>query len=123
YDAFLYDRVAGTIVRVSTDANGNAANGRSDAIAIAPDGSRIAIATTGSNLASGDNSATYKLVVADRVTGAFSRADVGAAGTLPNAQTTEAGEFSGDGRYIVFSTAANSFIASDNNPYADVFRK
>jgi Tol biopolymer transport system component len=73
-DVFVFDRVAHTLRRASTDANGVQANGASGDPAITPDGRYVAFASTASNLVSGDNDGLRDVFVKDMQSGAIQRA-------------------------------------------------
>ena len=127
YDAFVADRVTGTVERVSVDAGGGelvagvssgyfpvAGYARGPGVGISDDGDRV-------SFVSGD--AVY---VRDRALGTTMRADVADDGSSADSASARA-TMSGDGRYVVFASAASNLAGAgevpDANGQTDVFRR
>ena len=116
-DIFVYDRTTGTTERVNTSAAGSQANDFSAGPSISADGRYVVFISKASNLVSGDANGNYDVFVKDRQTGSIDR-------IVANRFSPDEGRFvdiSGDGRFVVFSSAANGLVAGDNNNDYDVF--
>ncbi len=76
-DVFVFDRVAGTIRRVSTDAAGVQANRSSDSAAITPDGNFVAFASPADFLVPGDSINSGDIFLKNLQSGAIQRVTAG----------------------------------------------
>ncbi|HSQ00123.1 MAG TPA: Dickkopf N-terminal cysteine-rich domain-containing protein [Candidatus Dormibacteraeota bacterium] len=123
-DVFLYDRDAHVTTLVSVGANGDPANGPSQAQKFRPaiDGgcTTVAFSSDASNLVAGDT---------NRKTDIFAR-DLGAATTrlvsigLGGAPADGASSFAsmaGDNKLIAFQSVATNLVADDTNRASDIF--
>jgi Tol biopolymer transport system component len=106
--------------RVSVATGGAQANGNSQAPAISKDGRYVAFYSGASNLVAGDTNRARDVFVYDRQTGQTTRVSVGGDGSQANGDSF-APAISGDGRYVVFSSAATNLFPRDNNNANDIF--
>jgi Tol biopolymer transport system component len=121
-DVFLRDPSAGTTVLVTQAPTGEAANGASAAglPGITPDGKRLAISSTASNLVQGDTNQAGDVFVYDRSSGTFLLASVGEGGAPAKGTSTDP-SVSADGRWIAFASFAANLVPGDGNATTDVF--
>ncbi len=120
-DLFLKDLQTGAIARVSTDSNGNQANGDSGSAAISADGRYIVFQSSADNLADDAGALLDSIYAKDLSSGAVIRVSVGPGGEVPQNSSFGA-SFSGDGHYIVFTSHAANLVSGDTNSAVDVFR-
>src|SRR5690242_10023935 len=106
--------------RVSVPTGGAQANGNSLAPAISKDGRYVAFYSDASNLAAGDTNRARDVFVYDRQTRQTTRVSVAGDGSQANGDSF-APAISGDGRYVVFSSAASNLVPRDNNNADDIF--
>lgn len=92
-----------------------------NAPAISADG-RIVAFVTGAALVPDDTNATSDVYVFDRGTRTLARASVSSAGGQANSFSLRP-RLSGDGRYVVFESAATNLVGGDSNGRMDVFRR
>ncbi|MFN0007752.1 MAG: TolB family protein [Planctomycetota bacterium] len=116
-DVFVRDRQAGTTARVSVDSLAGEADGASFRPSISSDGRYVAFDSVATDLVAADTNAVSDVFVHDRQTGTTVRASVGSEGNGPSTDPS----ISGDGRYVVFESAATNLVASDANAALDVF--
>src|SRR6266704_706794 len=120
-DIFVHDRMTGETTRVSVAADG--AQGDNNSIgtaAISGDGRFVAFASSASNLVQRDTNGTTDVFVHDRVTGRTVRASVDSAGAESN-DVSFRPDLNGDGRFVVFDSAASNLVPGDTNGVPDVF--
>ncbi len=124
-DIALRDLAAGTTTRLSETAAGVAANSFSERPAISADGSRVAFETGATNLFTNDANAVNDIMVKTIAGGAIVPADVVTGKPAEGADVPGANipDISGDGRYVVFSTAAALDPTVDTNGATDVYRR
>lgn len=120
YDIFVYDRVAGTVERVSTDGDGVQGDGHSFNPVISADERFVVFHSSATNLVSGDSNAVDDVFVHERSTGAVERLSVDGEGVEGNGASSYPA-LSADGRYIAFQSRATNLISSDTNGRQDVF--
>ncbi len=121
-DIFLRDTLGGTTIRISTDSNGNEANGASALPEISADGRYIVFDSLASNLVGSDSNSVKDVFVKDVWTGTTVRLSTTGGGSGGNAQSHTAA-ISADAAYVVFdSDASNLLVTSDTNSTTDVFR-
>jgi Tol biopolymer transport system component len=99
-DVFVFDRVAHTLRRASTDANGVQANGASGDPAITPDGRYVAFSSTATNLVAGDTDSARDIFVKDLQSGAIQRAS--ATFHFAASEVCDAPDISDDGSVITY---------------------
>ncbi|MBI1851014.1 MAG: HYR domain-containing protein [Planctomycetes bacterium] len=113
-----------TTSRVSLDSSGTQGNARSgateDGASISNDGRWVAFESDAANLVAGDGNAKTDVFLRDLQTGATTRVSVGPGGFEANDSSVRP-VISGDGRWIVFRSAATNLVASDTNGVQDVF--
>src|SRR5438876_1533829 len=118
---YVKDRSTGAIERVSVDSHGNPAVGFVAASpAISGDGRFVAFASSANNLVKKDTNGTTDVFVHDRVTGRTVRASVDSAGAESN-DVSFRPDLNGDGRFVVFDSAASNLVPGDANDVPDVF--
>ncbi|MBZ0318925.1 MAG: fibronectin type III domain-containing protein [Anaerolineae bacterium] len=89
---------------------------------ISNDGRYVVFETLASNLVANDTNNTSDVFVRDRVTCTTTRASVASDGTQANSGSfLGAPSISGDGRYVVFTSAASNLVPNDTNGVDDVF--
>lgn len=123
-DVFVRNRCAQTTERVSVSSSGEQANRPSQAagfsVAISANGRFVAFSSDASNLDDGDNNATTDIFVRDRDAGTTTRVSKSAAGESANGPSQFA-SISGDGRFVVFQSAASNLVENDTNGKTDIF--
>ena len=120
FDIFLWDRDTRSTTRVSVATAGTQANNGSSDPSISGDGRWVTYRSGASNLVAGDTNDTSDVFLWDRDTGATSRISVATDGTQADGWS-DAPAISGDGRWIVFRSAASNLVADDTNGTSDVF--
>ena len=124
WDIFLKDLTTGTVTRVSTDSSGAESNDDTFVSHVSADGRYVVFSSTATNLVAGDTNGLSDIFVKDIVTGNVVRAStddghfqaIGTSGSF-DPQITP------DGRYVVFSSQAQSLSPFDNNNASDIFVK
>jgi Tol biopolymer transport system component len=119
-DVFLWDRVTGETVRVSTASDGAQANSSSFAPAINGNGRYITYESLASNLVSGDANGMMDVFVWDRTTTETVRASVATDGSEGNGYSFDP-VLSSDGRYVAYYSWSTNLVPGDTNFAADVF--
>ena len=119
-DVFLRDRVKGETRQVSVASDGTQGNGASSSATISRDGRYIAFRSSSTNLVAGDTNGFADIFVHDQVTGQTERVNVASDETQAD-ETAYNPTFSGDGRYLAFTSCATNLVAGDTNSEADVF--
>ncbi|MHB0915879.1 MAG: TolB family protein [Thermoleophilia bacterium] len=117
WDVFIRDTQTDTTQRVSTDANGNQANGLSGWPDITPDGSLIAFSSNAPNLVPGDTNQNcgtvgcdagwgYDIFVKNPATDAIERVSTNSSDGQVMYGNNRWPSISADGRYVVFESTA-----------------
>jgi probable HAF family extracellular repeat protein len=119
-DIFLRDRSLGTTVRASLNSIGQQANGNSSTARISANGRYVAFRTSATNIVDDDKNAADDVVVRDRANGTTTRASVGAGLAEGTADSWPAG-ISGNGRFVLFTSAAPNLVQGDTNSAPDAF--
>jgi len=112
----------GDISGIVTGITNTFADSRTKSPDISADGRYLVFESFSGDLVSGDTNVDYDIFVRDLQMGTVARVSTGAAGEQGNA-ASKAPKISGNGRYVVFESAANNLVATDNNASVDVFRK
>lgn len=113
-----------SILIASTDSLGaQGTGGNSDTPAISADGRFVTFESAADNLVPGDSNDAMDIFVKDTKTGNINRASTDAAGAQATGGNSHKPSISADGRYVVFSSYANSLLPGDSNNFADVFIK
>jgi archaellum component FlaF (FlaF/FlaG flagellin family) len=120
WDIFVHDMVSGTTVRVSVDSNGVQSDANSQDLQISADGRYVAFDSVATNLVAGDTNFAADVFVHDMVTGTTVLASVDSNGVQGN-DASNRPAISADGRYVAFTSVANSLVPGDTNGLADVF--
>ncbi len=121
-DVFIKDLTTGAVTRISTDAADGQSNANSLNPVFSPDGTKVAFASSSSDLVAGDTNGVYDIFSKDLTTGAIERVSVDALGGAANGQSDEVA-FSPDGTKIAFASNATNLVAGDTNGARDIFIK
>ena len=109
-----------TTSRVSVSSTGGQANGQSGEGQISASGRYVAFFSESTNLVQGDTNGVSDVFVRDRIAGTTRRVSVSSSGVQGNERSfSEA--ISGDGRYVVFTSAASNLVPGDTNGVTDLF--
>lgn len=119
-DIVVYEVVSGQLTHVSTDSQGNLANGASSHPAVSADGRYIAYESDAANLVLDDTNASTDVFVHDRILGITTRVSVDSAGNEVAGASTDPA-ISANGNWISFSSEAANLIEDDTNGVRDVF--
>jgi len=123
-DVFVRDRCNNTTERVSVSTSGEQANRPSQAagfsVAVSADGQFVAFSSDATNLDEGDDNNRTDIFVRDRAAGTTTRVSKNAAGENANGPSQFA-SISGDGRFVVFQSAASNLVDDDTNGKTDIF--
>jgi len=119
-DVFLYHRITDKLVRISNNAEGEAANDDSYAAKISADGRYIVFTSRANNLVEDDTNEVEDIFLYDHVTKKIQRISVDSHGQQAN-QSSFGANISAQGRYIVFNSLADNLVIGDNNQRMDVF--
>jgi Tol biopolymer transport system component len=117
-DAFVRDLQTGTIERVSLTAVDGQANGITSNPSISDDGRYVAF-DNGAQIAGGVVGG-QNVYLRDRTAGTTQLVNVTSEETLPDAGAASP-SISGNGRFVVFSSAATNLVAGDGNGAYDLF--
>ena len=109
-DIFVRDRQSGATERVSVGAGGAQANNWSWYPGISRDGRFVVFQSHASNLVGGDLNATQDIFVYDREARTTERVSVSSSGQEAD-DASQYPDISGDGRYVVFESAAKNLVA------------
>ena len=122
-DIFVYDINTKAHVRVSVHSDGSQADLRSDHGAISADGRFVVFISGADNLVTGDTNNVEDVFVLDRQTCHYQRVNISSAcaQVTETSNSTYAPAISGDGRYVVFQSAADNLVADDSNGVTDIF--
>jgi hypothetical protein len=122
-DVFLRDLQTSTTDRVSITSSELQSSVGSLSGAVSDDGRFVAF-TSGEELAGGQASdSAIDVYVRDRTAGTTVNAHVSSAEAVAIGGNGGPPEISGNGQYVVFSSAATNLVASDTNAVSDVFRR
>ena len=122
-DLFIYDQIARRTERVTVNTLGAQANrgGASRVLGLSVDGRYVLFASDASNLVASDTNGAVDVFVRNREAGRTVRVNVSTSGAQANNGGPTLGGISGDGRYVVFSSAATNLTGDDRSPDQDVF--
>jgi Tol biopolymer transport system component len=129
-DILVFDRVAGTLERISVGPEGTQGNGDSDTPSLSGDGRLVAFASDATNLVPGDTNHRTDIFVRELRVGTTTRVSLGPepiVGTSPVGAPVQADrastrpEISDSGRYIAFQSAATNLVGGDTNSAPDIF--
>ena len=121
-DVFRYDRVSGTIVRVSVSTAGVQGNALSDQPSVSYDGRYVAFRSYANNLIDGDANDPSDIFVRDVSSAVTSVVSLNSAGELGDADSFDPA-ISGDGSVVAFASRATNLLlpTADGNGVADVY--
>jgi Tol biopolymer transport system component len=119
-DIFLFDKKKKITYLISATAGGQG-NGNSITPFISNNGRYLVYASAASNLVEGDSNGTTDIFLYDTGTGATRIVSVNSAGQQGNGESLSP-RISGNGRYIVYSSAARNLVEGDTNNLPDIFR-
>jgi Tol biopolymer transport system component len=120
YDVFLLDRGTGGIVPLSVTGGGAAGNRTSQDPSISGDGRYVVFRSGASDLVARDTNGTEDIFVRDVTTGELILVQFRMTGkdVSPGGNPT----LSGTGRYLAFTSWADSLVKGDTNGTSDVFK-
>ncbi|MGG5809358.1 Calx-beta domain-containing protein [Falsiroseomonas sp. CW058] len=121
-DVFVKNLATGVVTRVSATATGVGANGYLGDAVLSPDGTRVAFASSATNLG-GPGDGRYQVYVKTLATGAVQLVSTSAAGQVGDSDAIGDIAFSPDGRLLAFSSSATNLVAGDTNLQSDLFIK
>jgi Tol biopolymer transport system component len=123
FDIFVHDRRTGRTTRVSVSTSGAQADQESlGAASISADGRYVAFTSLATNLVAGDANEITDVFVRDLATGHTILASLGQSGNQGDDASSAYGvAFSGNDRYLVFSSWAANLVAGDTNIVPDAF--
>ena len=119
-DVFIRDLQTGTVTRISVGDDEAQSNYQSLNGKVSDDGQRVAFISHANNLVAGDTNSDDDIFVRDLAAGTTERVSVATDGTQANDYSDQAA-ISGNGRYVVFHSAATNLVADDTNGVVDVF--
>jgi hypothetical protein len=119
-DVFVYERLSGTMSRVSISSGGVQGNHISWDPAISGDGQIVVFSSFADNLAPGDTNGTWDIFVHNRGTGITGRVSVASDGTQGNS-FADRPRLSADGNIVAFFANASNLVSGDSNGWSDVF--
>ena len=122
-DIFLHELATNTVTRISLGINGTQSNGGSTSPSISQDGRYVAFESLASNLVANDTTGTngyQDIFIHDRTTAVTVRVSVSNNGAAADKHALHPA-ISGDGRFVVFVSAATNLVVGDTNTLIDVF--
>lgn len=119
-DIFLHDTHGGTTTRLSLSSEGVESNGMSLDPRIGGDGTHAVFQSLAGNLVSGDANHVFDIYQRNLTTSSTSRVSLAADGGDANGWSIHPA-VSGDGRFVVFESAATNLVADDSNRLPDIF--
>ena len=126
-EVFLKDRAGGAIQRVAVSSAGEQGNNSTGGVSVSAGGKFVAFGGYASNLVPDDTNNAHDVFVRDvakRKTERISLRSGGVQGNSGGASGVAAAggrAISADGRYVMFSSNANSLIPNDSNAAFDIF--
>ncbi|MGH8883900.1 MAG: TolB family protein [Egibacteraceae bacterium] len=121
-DVYLKDLSTGKLVLASSGSDGRKADAGSEHPALSADGSRIAFTSRARNLDPADQDDVADVYVKDLSTGKLMLASTSRAGRKADLDSISPA-LSGDGRTVVFATAASTLDPGDRPDVFDVYAK
>jgi hypothetical protein len=119
-DVYRLDRSTGQLALVSVTATGLQGNGWSYHGAISSSGQRIVFTSGATTFVAGDTNNQVDMFLKDMQSGALTRVNVSTTGAQANNESTWP-SISGDGSYIVYSSAASNLVPGDSSGNWDLF--
>lgn len=118
-DAFVYDRVAATVTRVSISTTGQQANNQSIDPKLSADGRFVSFTSAASTLVAKDNNDKADLFIHDRNSGTTQRVSSKENDDDLNGETW-GGIVSGNGSFVLVATSARDLVQQDNSTFTDI---
>lgn len=122
WDVFIKDLTTGVTTRVSTNSLGGQGNNVSSTPIFSTDGTKIAFASSASNLVAGDANGEIDVFVKDLITGETTKISTDSLGGQGNDASFHA-VFSPDGTKIAFYSSASNLVSGDTNGQGEIFIK
>jgi len=119
-DIFFTDTTTGTTTRISTATGGVQGDDYSSYPAITSNGRYVTYYSEATNLVASDTNGAGDVFLADTTTGTTTRVSTAPGGVQANGLSYNPA-ISGDGRYVVFYSAATNLVAGDTNSFQDIF--
>lgn len=119
-DVFLHNLQTGETTMISTGIGENAGNDFSGYPSISNDGRFTAFLSTASNLVVNDNNATIDIFVFDSLLDTIERVSISSIGNEGNSYSNVP-SISGNGRFVVYPSAATNLVDEDTNDKEDIF--
>jgi PKD repeat protein/Tol biopolymer transport system component len=120
WDVFVRYRQVNQTVRASVATDGSQADGDSGPPDLSANGFQVAFASLATNLVAGDTNGVSDIFVRDLASARTTRVSSNSDGLQANGDCARP-SISGDGRYIVFESAATNLVAGDTNDQVDIF--
>jgi Tol biopolymer transport system component len=120
-DIFVRDRLLGTTTRASLTAAGGDPDAWCEDASISDDGRYVMFETSADNMVPQAGQTSLEVYVRDMQTGQTQLASALASGAASG--FSESGAISGDGRYVVFASAAAGFVNAQLPGYEQVYRR
>ncbi len=119
-DIYVSDRQQDEILLVSVGLGDQSADGTSLHASISREGRFVAFESVATNLVDLDTNNRTDVFVTDRVSGTTQRVSIADDGTEADEDSGDS-SISGDGRFVVFSSAAANLVPGDVNGLTDIF--
>lgn len=119
-DVVLKNMVTGELLLVSVTFDGGFPDKWSSSAKIGCDGTLVGFKTASTDIIENDTNDRPDVFVRDIIAGATTVASVSSTGEQGNG-TSDAQNFSGDGRYVAFASWASNLVPDDNNNKRDAF--
>lgn len=119
-DIFLYDLDESRTYLITVLPDGIQADGHSTNPVISGDGRYVVFTSLAGNLVDGDHNGTWQIYLYDLVDGNIRRLSQTEGGLVGN-QPSHSPVISGDGTYLLFTSAATNLVPNDVNGVEDLF--
>jgi hypothetical protein len=122
-DMFIYDTWTKDIYPINKSSSGELGNGMSYFAALSADGNIAAFSSDSANLVANDTNNSADIFVHNRKTAKTVRVSVSSTGKEAPLGIGNSGiaDISANGRFVVFSSAADNFVSNDLKATEDVF--
>lgn len=120
-DVFVYERSTGELTLVATNSTGTQTAAASTNGSISNDGVLVAFEANANDLVTGeDDDSLVDIYVKNLLTDEIEIASIANAGSNPNADCFLLG-LSGNGQFVLFTSAADNLVTGDTNTMPDLF--
>jgi len=116
----VFDLTTSADERVDVSSTGDPGNGPSSLQRISKEGRFVSFTSSANNLVPGDTNGIEDVFVRDRLLGITERVTVSTTGAQANGGSG-GNAISGDGRFVIFSSAATNLVPGDTNAQTDLF--